>query len=784
MPPKKKRNSVQQPAQEPEGSCDSDASDEMSDPELDIDEDEQTEILANFECTRDAARERLAPRTRHQYDLFQGLMARFLMSQSDLKKFVHNMHCTVPLPAHAIARYLEHVEAKKVEYQPGHFKPVSTSYFKTVVNSIFDKYTCEQKEVQEDVRLLLFSRQRIFRRRIAEMKARGEYPLAPNRCISSQGYTMLCEALAKAKPADDGGWAWQLVSCLWSYVVFLWCLLARCDRVAQLRWENFTWTCDSLTVYIPKSKSDQCGDRAYCKKLFTAKNPASCPVLALAVQFFSRDSSRSEFVFPRADTRRAGLRQLTRLLNDLFTVQDWSLFGCNPLHIAWHHFKRGGITFLSSMMDGPSHTAVKIRGDQTIMDVSKFYIMQSTGQDGYVGRLLSMLPYGELPFCQQEYTLPTATVIPWLMLVPDYESLPEAFKYEVLPKLLATVVKHHDWLRTTLAPGHPLLASDLFTTHAPLVRGACSHVQEQQRPMGQCTGLPLSLQTHLLVRSSMQLATPPSSLPPPAACATAPLWLQDVAAAKLNDLSMRSLYPLPHGYVLPKLSIAQCWRAWWSDTATSPMPLRFVGGKLKAASDKVRYSRYKKIVKCIQSGMPAEVCENNIASSFKRGWTSLELYLRLNHSIAIDADAAPSSLYAAICKLGEAFRPPALSQLLAAHTGPPRPLQEVLQEHLQVLSAAEARDGAFAARQNVLVHQLACAVQQPRKRGRPQTALDPAPALAQPIAHKCCCGISFQTFTSLKRHHDGSQGKNPRDRAHECTAGCNMEPALRGLRRH
>jgi hypothetical protein len=75
---------------------------------------------------------------------------------------------------------------------------------------------------------------------------------------------------------------------MWCYVVFLWNLLARCDRVAQLRWENFTWACDALTVFIPKSKSDQCGDqcgdRAYCKNLFTASNPACCPFIEVNLQ--------------------------------------------------------------------------------------------------------------------------------------------------------------------------------------------------------------------------------------------------------------------------------------------------------------------------------------------------------------------------------------------------------------------------------------------------------------------------------------------------------------------
>ena len=202
MPPKKRFTSAQppEPAQE-----DSDVSDEMSDPEQDIEEEEEASILASFECVRDAARERLAPRTRYQYDLFMRLMVRFFMSESDLKHLVDDMTCMVPLPAQAVSRYLDHVESKKVQYKPGHFKVVSTSYFNTVVRSIHDKYVCEQIAMQEDLRLLLFSRQRIFRRRVADLKAAGSYPQAPSRCISGHGYSLVCDLLAKSKPADEGG---------------------------------------------------------------------------------------------------------------------------------------------------------------------------------------------------------------------------------------------------------------------------------------------------------------------------------------------------------------------------------------------------------------------------------------------------------------------------------------------------------------------------------------------------------------------------------------------------
>jgi hypothetical protein len=307
---------------------------------------------------------------------------------------------------------------------------------------VHDLYICNQLAIEDKLRLLMYSRTKAFVRRVAEMKATGAYPISATRAISGEGYKLLCESLAKATPAEDG-WAWQLVSCICSYVVLLWCLLARCDRVAQLRWEDFSWTCDALTVFIQKSKSDQVGDRAYHKKLFTSDEPATCPVLAVAVLFFSRDmSNRSDFIFPRADTRRAGLRQLSRLIRIFFGEDQFASFGCNPHDIAWHHFKRGGMTFLSSKMDGPSHVAVKMRADQTVMDVSRFYIAQSTGQDAYIGRLLSMLPYGELGFTQQEYTLPPSTLVRWPSLVPDYDDLPVTFRYEVVPKLFASICKH------------------------------------------------------------------------------------------------------------------------------------------------------------------------------------------------------------------------------------------------------------------------------------------------------------------------------------------------------
>lgn len=71
----KKKTAVIAPATL-DADADSDASDEMSDPEDDVADDEVMAAI-EFDTVRDAARTRVADRTRTQYDLFIGLMKVF-----------------------------------------------------------------------------------------------------------------------------------------------------------------------------------------------------------------------------------------------------------------------------------------------------------------------------------------------------------------------------------------------------------------------------------------------------------------------------------------------------------------------------------------------------------------------------------------------------------------------------------------------------------------------------------------------------------------------------------
>ena len=206
MPPRSKKAV-------PAAKCDaesdgSEESEEMSDPEDDLADDE-AEAALEFDAVRDAARERVAFRTRNQYDLFIGLMKVYFSSQPALKHLVVSGQCAVPLPINAVVKYLDHVESKRREYMPGKYKPVSPSYYRTVCRSLHDLYLCQQTAMDDKLRLLLYSRTKAFVRSIANMKASGAYPTAPSRCISAEGYTCLCKTLVKATPEEIGGYTYK-----------------------------------------------------------------------------------------------------------------------------------------------------------------------------------------------------------------------------------------------------------------------------------------------------------------------------------------------------------------------------------------------------------------------------------------------------------------------------------------------------------------------------------------------------------------------------------------------
>lgn len=617
----------------------SSSSDEDSDPDDDVLEEDlltaNGQHVLDFECVRDASRSRVAPKTRSQYDQFVGMMAVFALSRDEFKCLVivkQNLSTfQPPLPIHFVSEYLNHVERKRVPW-PGKaekVKPVSPAYYKAVVLSTRDLYICEQTIMSDEMTLFLNSRRQKFQRDVQEMRAVGTYPSASQRYITSEGYCHLAKTVVQANPCDLGGWAVQAFAALWGYVVLLWCLMARCDRVARLRWADFGWYKDALTAYICKSKCDQAGVNAFHKKLyFNDACAETCPITAVAVLFFSREeeSQRSDFVFPRSDTRRMGSRYLSQIIASKYTSVHSSIFGCNPLGISWHHFKRGAFTFLAGLTDACSYVATKMRADQKVADVSRVYSFFGQGQDGVVGRLLSMLPYGEQEFvgCAPELSLGHAS-ISWVDVVPDWDTLDDNFKLIVVPRLFAVLVHRLDWLKQHLPADHPLWHSKAATS-GKLIQ-FIPNVRLEQRPLASLTGVSLEMKNALRLAALAQTTTTHPS-PAHGVCSLpSPLLSKapQVPPSEREDLGLRLLTPLPiNQRVVPHLTCQQAWRAFFITTDSLPYPLRYAEGKLTIGRDVTALSRIKTVMNAVSKGIAPRDILQYPEATFQCGFANLQ----------------------------------------------------------------------------------------------------------------------------------------------------------------
>ena len=445
-----------------DGSLDDDGDDAEAYEELSEEETEQDVISR-------VSRNRVAPRTRSAYDDFICKQARWAAANG-FEQFVNFVEdgatrlavgLKLPLSVEFVDKYLEYVENKKVpiaRYTQSTLptlieKNVSPSYFKLVCLAIFDVYINESKCMDFNIEHLLRCRRLAFCRRITELKKNRLYPLASTHYCTFRGYEAINRKIIALQPDGNKG-SWSIMLSLFSYVTLLWNMLSRCASIASLGWEHFGWTGDSMTIKVPGSKCDQAGIYAYAKRVYanTCK-PWICPVLASALAFFCRKGSCTH-VFPDADTVRNTLRHFKEVCST-FSQADCQELGCDVPNLAFHDFKRGGVSFVSGLSDAVNNVAVKIRADHRVVDISRCYVLETSGQDGVIGRLLSGLPYGEPEFRNTCPHFPSACDVDWKELVHDYDDFTPAFRNYVLPHFLATVIFHLPWLEANLPASHP-----------------------------------------------------------------------------------------------------------------------------------------------------------------------------------------------------------------------------------------------------------------------------------------------------------------------------------------
>jgi hypothetical protein len=448
--------------------------------ELSEDETEQ-EIMARV------SRNRVAQRTRHIYDDFIRKQARWAAANG-FEEFVDFIEeggivsvvgLKLPISVAFVEKYLDYVENKKIaiaRYTQTtlptlHEKNVSPSYMKLVCLAIFDIHINESKSMDFNLEHLLRCRRLAYCRRIREMKGDKLYPLDSTTYCTFRGYEAINKKIIALQPDGKKG-SWSIMLTLFSYVTLLWNMLSRCTSISQLGWEHFGWSGDSMTIKVPGSKCDQAGIYAYAKRVYANTwKPWICPVLASALAFFCRKGS-STSVFSGVDTVRTALKHLKEVCST-FSQVDCQELGCDLPNLAFHDFKRGGVSFVSGLSDAVNNVAVKIRADHRVADISRCYVLETSGQDGVIGRLLSGLPYGEPEFantCPHFCSTVGVDDIDWKELISDYDQFTPAFRNYVLPHFLATASFHFSWLEANLPASHPFLTGFGLRNRALLLK--------------------------------------------------------------------------------------------------------------------------------------------------------------------------------------------------------------------------------------------------------------------------------------------------------------------------
>lgn len=262
------------------------------------------------------------------------------------------------------------------------------------------------------------------------------------------------------------------------------CLNYRSCSVSSLHTHHISWDNDCLVIDMSKQKGDQAGERITPKHVYANPHePALCPVLALALHIFGTGfltSANSTMVFEGTPYEvftkwlKTTLGKVNNLVYHLFTGAQGEL-GSSIVDYGTHSFRKGVLTTIGGVMEGPNITSICLRAGWSLGKVPDTYITFSNPGDQLCGRLAAGLRYDN----GEEFSVLPAHFesndsikeYQWAWIIPGYENYPQQFQM-VLPYLVAAIVQHYDWITAVNEQGvyvnvdrtHPIHTSRIMTS--------------------------------------------------------------------------------------------------------------------------------------------------------------------------------------------------------------------------------------------------------------------------------------------------------------------------------
>ncbi len=257
----------------------------------------------------------------------------------------------------------------------------------------------------------------------------------------------------------------------WCFLLLQWNFIARSCTIAEIMLAHIGWRDDHLICTTPRTKTDTTAEKSFPKSFFAnPSNPFICPILALAVFFFSRPtfSRQQHKLFDGENQEDRYSKLLTRTLQSMPDSLAAHL-GAKRDEIGTHGAgRKGPASFVLAHPGGPTAVSVYLRAGWSLGNVQDRYIFEGEGSDQFCGRALCGLNLNSVEFAllpphftkDSELTISDAE---WQIIMPNYSSFPETFR-QCAPFFLASLVYHTDFLRSKLSAAHPIFTSQVFAT--------------------------------------------------------------------------------------------------------------------------------------------------------------------------------------------------------------------------------------------------------------------------------------------------------------------------------
>ena len=261
------------------------------------------------------------------------------------------------------------------------------------------------------------------------------------------------------------------------FLIMCWNMMVRNCNCDDVVFTNIIWCHDSLGCSVKRTKTNSDGKKEVqteIKHIYANPfMPEICPVLAMAMYFALFPTIGIEGCkkfFPGVETQKKFNNDVVAALEDPKFQQYLTIRGIPYKNVGAYSTRKGSTTFCTSgSTSGPSIIAVCLRAGWSIGPTLERYLRSAQAGDQFCGRVVAGLP---------QLTKDFAALPPHFKDVqpgPDADmidkGIEQAFPYHtrwessfsaVVSYMFASLIHHHDWIKSKLSDSHPLRLQPVF----------------------------------------------------------------------------------------------------------------------------------------------------------------------------------------------------------------------------------------------------------------------------------------------------------------------------------